>query len=281
VADRPALTRLSLSATSVADDLGFVALADLSSVLHDVPGKYRIIGGHMLTALVARWGLGATLYRETGDTDMGASPVVLREIELIDRLAALGYEKIAGDRFARPVNDLPVHLAGDRETTYRAVIDVLIPAYTSRARHNRRVGPSLVTTEVPGLATALRRPPVTLQLALRRLDGSTLMGTLSFPDEVSALVLKGFAITVRHKDTDVVDLWRCLEVCWAAGAAPQDFAKGEPAEAAAVIRRLFGGRRSPGMATLVGAQRLAPAVADQRVTRVRALVTRVLGPGVA
>ena len=56
---RPPLNRLVLSAGSVADDVGFVALSDLSRVM----GKdsYRIIGGHMVMMLVARWMLGADL----------------------------------------------------------------------------------------------------------------------------------------------------------------------------------------------------------------------------
>lgn len=35
---------------------------------------------------------------------------------------------------------------------------------------------------------------------------------VAFPDEVAALTLKAFASQVRDKPTDVVDLWRCLEV---------------------------------------------------------------------
>ena len=64
------LSRLVLRATSVADDLGYVALADLAHVFGK-DADYRVIGGHMVTALVARWNLGAKLYRETDDTDIG------------------------------------------------------------------------------------------------------------------------------------------------------------------------------------------------------------------
>lgn len=191
VTDSP-LTELPLSATSAADDLGFLALADLSRALHkDAPDAYRIIGGHMLTALVARWELGAELYRETADTDLGVPPLVIRELGL---------------------------------------------------------------------------------------DGSTLHAPLTFPDEVAALVLKALATQVRFKDTDVVDLWRCLEVCLAAGNRPENFAVGEPAAAAAIVRALFAGRRGPGMDILTAEQRLSQSGADQRHTRLRALTTRVLGP---
>lgn len=46
----------------------------------------------MVTALVARWQLGAEVYRETGDTDLGVPPVVVREEGLIEGLRELGYQ---------------------------------------------------------------------------------------------------------------------------------------------------------------------------------------------
>ena len=88
--------------------------------------------------------------------------------------------------------------------------------YTSRVRQNRRFGTHLVTTEAPGLATALKRPPVTVSLHLHRLNLELLNLHLTIPDEVSAIVLKAFASQVRSKDTDVVDIWRCLEIGFAA-----------------------------------------------------------------
>jgi hypothetical protein len=53
-ADTP-LSRLALGAASVADDLGYVALNDLALALEDVTADYRVIGGHMVTTLAARW----------------------------------------------------------------------------------------------------------------------------------------------------------------------------------------------------------------------------------
>lgn len=75
-------------------------------------------------------------------------------------------------------------------STYRAAIDILVPAYTSRPRQNVQVGAHLVTTEVLGLHIALARAPVELALGLRRLNGDLLSVRLLFPDEVSALTLK-------------------------------------------------------------------------------------------
>jgi hypothetical protein len=129
---------------------------------------------------------------------------------------------VAGNRFARTVPDIPVMVTGTQEDSRQAIIDVLIPAYTSRARENVKVSDDLVTTEVPGLAAALSRQPVTMELELRRLNGDTLLATLPFPDEVSALVLKSLATRVRAKVTDVADIWRCLEIAFAAEVVPSD-----------------------------------------------------------
>jgi hypothetical protein len=101
---------------------------------------------------------------------------------------------------------------------------------------------------------------------------------LPFADEVSALVLKSLATTVRSKDTDVADIWRCLEIAFAAGAGPEDFASGVRAQSAEVIRSLFSNRHNAPMAALATGQRLSAEAADARLTRIRALIAHVLGP---
>ena len=275
MAARPPLTHVVLAATSVADDLGYVALSDLADVLG--ASTYRIIGGHMVTALVARWQLGAELYRETGDTDLGVPPVVVREEGVIGRLLERGYQRVEGNRFARPIDDVPVTVRG-AETQRSAIVDVLVPSYRTRARSNHRVSDDLVTTEVPGLALALQREPVLLRMELHRLNGEKLDAGVAFPDEVAALTLKAFASQVRNKPTDIVDLWRCLEVAYAAGTDPAAFTDGEAAEAARIVRALFDRRNGDGMSVLEEEQRLSGAAADERFTRVRALIQRVMGP---
>jgi hypothetical protein len=139
----------------------------------------------MVTVLAARWMLGADLYRETGDADLGVTPVLARSIHLSGRLKALGYQQVAGNRFARRVPDIPVTLAGVKDAPRQAVIDILIPAYTGRARQNVKISDDLVATEVPGLAAALGRPAVIMTLELERLAGEILHAALPFPDEVS------------------------------------------------------------------------------------------------
>lgn len=276
MAAHPPLSQLVLAARSVADDLGYVALADLSQVFEGEPDSYRVIGGHMVTALVGRWSLGAELYRETGDTDLGVPPVVIRHENLVSRLEDLGYVKVEGNRFAKVVTDVPVRLPDDPTAHQTAIIDVLVGAYTSRARQNRKVG-DIYTTEVPGLPLALKRPPVAIQLTLHRMNGEVVRAELSFPDELSALILKAFATTVRTKGTDVVDLWRCLEVAFAAGVGPSHFNSEKEKEGAEVVRRLFRERSGPELMALITEQRLSVNAADARFTRLRALVDRVLG----
>lgn len=280
MAARTPLTRITLGAASVADDLGYVALADLARVLGGLSEDHRVIGGHMVTVLAARWQLGQELYRETGDVDLGIPPIVARDHDLVSRLKALNYVQIAGNRFARGLSDIPAGMkemggSGDPE----ALIDVLVPAYTSRARENVQVGEDLFTTEVPGLQLALARPPVTVTLELCRLNGEMLECELPFADEVSALVLKGLATRVRSKDTDIADIWRCLEIAFAAGIGPENFASGVRAESAELIRALFSSRRNAPVAALAQGQRLSAEAADARLTRIRALIARVLGPG--
>lgn len=82
---------------------------------------------------------------------------------------------------------------------------------------------------------------------------------------------------MRDKATDVIDGWRCLEVAFAAGVKPSEFTDRQPAEAAAIIRSLFTARDGRGMNDLIAEQRISKPAADQRYTRLRALVGRVLG----
>ena len=141
VADTP-LTRLALRAASVADDLGYVALNDLALALEDVAADYRVIGGHLVTTLAARWQLGRELYRETGDVDLGIPPIVAREHHVVNRLKSLNYLQVAGNRFSRELSDIPARMKDENDSRNpEAFIDILVPEYTSRARENVRVGP--------------------------------------------------------------------------------------------------------------------------------------------
>lgn len=108
----------------------------------------------MITALAARWMLGADLYREAGDADLGVTPVLVRSLHLPGRLKALGYEQVAGNRFARTMPDIPITLAGVEGDPRQAIIDILVPAYTGRAARTSRSP----TTSSPPKSQDQRQP---------------------------------------------------------------------------------------------------------------------------
>ena len=267
------LSQVVLTAQSRAEDLGFVALHDLSSVLANAD-QSRIIGGHMVQLHAYRWNLGANLYRETQDADLGVPPILVRDLEIIDRLQALGYERVAANRFSRAVTDLPQ--SGPSPVVPRAVIDILVPAYTSRPRQNRRVSDDLTTTEVPGLATALRRPAIAVSLDVHRLSGDHRLFPCVIPDEAAALVLKSLAWSTRAAQRDAIDVWRCLEIANAAGLRLKDFQGSEPSTAVDTVHSAFEHRGASGMVAIEKANNLSGEGADRRFTRISALIQRVL-----
>jgi hypothetical protein len=199
---------LIVASRSVAEDLSYVALADVAGVVEELGVReWRLIGGHMVLLHVYRHGLGADLYRATVDADLGIPPFVARTGGVIEALETTGYVRVSGNRFRRRVVDL-----GDRPGDEYAVVDVLVPAYTSHPRENHFVSEKLTTTEVPGLALALTRPPVEIAVDVSLWSGGGRSVGLLLPDEISAFVLKALAWRQRQAGKDAVDVWRMLEV---------------------------------------------------------------------
>lgn len=265
---------LTLMAASVADDIAFVSLADLARAL-PARGDFRLIGGHMVTLHTHRWALGAELYRETADSDLGATPVMLADGELVTRLEGLGYRQVAGDRWARSLTDVAAAPGAATE----AAIDLLVPAYQSRARQNVKVGERIITIEVRGLPDALNRPPVVIDVSLIRPSGQVLDARLPLPDEATALGLKAFAWVERRADRDAVDLWRCLEVARVAGVGPDDLATGRLIEVAPILSQAFRRPDGPGLHALIRYRNLSGPPAARLATRMTALLATVCGDG--
>jgi len=228
----------------------------------------------------ARWALGAELHRQTRDADLGIPTSVAKDRWLVQGLEDAGYRRAAGNRFVRPVQDIPatIESAGGARLAgqYEAAIDILVPAYRSRARDNLRVAEHLTTTEVRGLAHAFNHPAVPLDLEMARQNGEALRATVSLPDEASTVVLRSFAWQVRAADTDAVDLWRSLEIAHAASVGPDRFGKAEAPEAAAIVRRAFGGTGGA-LNQIRQARRLSSEGATRLKTRIRALIHEVVG----
>ncbi|MGI8519655.1 MAG: hypothetical protein ACR2MC_03435 [Actinomycetota bacterium] len=270
------LNELVLAAVSVSDDLGFVAMADLSAALAGlIDVESRIIGGHMVTLHVQRWELGRDLYRETQDMDLGIPPIAVKDGLLIDLLKERGYERTTGNTYARPIDDVPVSVGEGQE--FAASVDLLVPVYTSRARDSVKISDDLTTTEVLGLAEALQRPGVEVSLELQRLNGETLRAKLMLPDEPSALMLKALVWQRRGAPKDAVDLWRMLEVGVAAGVSPDQFVGSTGEKSAEIAKRSFDKLNDGAMNAITSAQRLSDKAAQQWHTRIQALLRRVFG----
>lgn len=255
------LNRLSLVSVSRAQDLAFVALADVARATHGL-NDVRLIGGQMITLQAYRWGLGAELFRESKDADIGITEAIARDEGIVARLEAVDYRQRRGGEFVRVLEQE----SEDSGDSLEATIDVLVPARTSRARESRRVSKDLVTSEVPGLTTALRRPAVGVAVSMTSLDGTMLEANIALPDEVSTVVLRAFAWQKRLSDTDAEDIWRSLEIAFAAGVSPTDFQTHEEKAAVSIITAAFE-RDSGGASKPLGA----------RIGRARALKSRVLG----
>ena len=255
---------MTLASLSGAMDGGFVGVADVADVMQRIGAvrDYRLIGGITVMLHVQRLGLDLPL-RATGDADFGVTPNVLREPSLIEEIEKLGYRRTMGNRWERPI-----------DTRRTAAVDLLVPAYTSRPRDTIQVG-GLVTTEVPGLATALRRPPVELDAELRLTDGSNRWTTIALPDAVSTLALKAHARTVRSETRDAEDLWRSLEVCLRARVGQEDFDEDDSLRRVPAIVRRELGAEGPALAILTDG--LQPEAAARMRTRIRALLMEVTG----
>lgn len=256
--------RVVLPSLSAAMDGGFTAITDVAAAMANsgTTDQHRLIGGVAVMLHVQRLRLDLPL-RATGDADFGVPPYVLRRPDLIDSIEAMSYQKVAGNRWERRIDDRRV-----------VTVDLLIPTYRSRARDTVAVG-SVVTTEVPGLAEALRRPAVHVDVELRLTDGTTLSASVALPDAVGMMALKTLVRTVRTEDRDVEDLWRCLEIAAAEGVEPASFDSSEPLRRVrtALWREL--GPDGTALATLTAGLHADPAARLR--TRVRALLAETVG----
>ncbi len=181
------MSALTLTSSSRSEDAGYQALTDVAAVARELGADYRLVGGHMVSILVALHGVTGVPHRETNDADLGAAFSVIADQRLIDTLTDLGYRRPgASNRFVRPIED-----------NLDAVIDVLAPSYTGRHEPNQHHG-SLVVDEIPGLANALATPPVVVEIEGRLCTGVTLRTTTSLPSPLPALCLKALAWRSRH-----------------------------------------------------------------------------------
>ena len=250
-------SRLVLVSTSRAQDAGLLALADVAAVAADLAVDYRVVGGHMVSLLVAHFAVVGVPERETADADFGASFQVVADPRLPAELVARGFVAAAGNRFERRVDELTI------------AIDILAPSYLGRHQPSQQHG-ELYVDEIPGLVYALSQTGVELAVEAVLTDGSELAVSVVVPGPVPALCLKALAYGSRYEAKDALDVWRLLEVVRVSGAAADGWPSSSDArEAKAVLRRYFLDR------TGAGVRDVANDMATQ--TRVRALVADVIG----
>lgn len=249
--------RLVLVSTSRAQDAGLLALADVAAMAADLTVEYRVVGGHMVSLLVAYFGVVGVPERETADADFGASFQVVADPRLPAELIGRGFTAVAGNRFERQVDEMTV------------AIDILAPSYLGRHQPSQQHG-ELYVDEIPGLSYALSQPGVELAVEAVLSDGSELALTVVVPGPVPALCLKALAYGSRYEARDAVDIWRLLEVVRASGAVAPGWPSGtEPRDAKTVLRRHFLDRNARGV--------LDVASDTSTQTRVRALVADIVG----
>ncbi len=155
MAHKEPLDELILGSASYAEDLSFRALIDLSGIVFET-------GLMMPASSEDTWlpftpsdgGSGTLCIGQPWTPIWGFHPSLLGERErIVDALEERGYER-TGDRYSREVPELREHV---EENFF--VVDVLIPAYTSRPKENVRVDEKLTTIEVPGRAPPSWRSP--------------------------------------------------------------------------------------------------------------------------
>lgn len=254
---------VTLTSTSRAADAGFLTLADLAGLTAALDLDYRIVGGHMVTLLVAAHGVADQVpMRETADADFAALPTAIGDPRLPAALRDRGYQsRGAANRFSRDHTDARGQLS--------LVVDILAPSYQGTLVPNQRHG-DLVVDEIPGLVLALHRPAELIDLHVQLTNRDRLAIRVPLPDVTSALCLKALAYRGRFTAKDAVDLWRLANAGHAAGLRAADWPVSVTGrQAATVLHRFFG---SPAAA---GLKQMSPRAADR--TRMQALV-RQLAP---
>lgn len=256
--------RLEVVSASAAMDGGLVAISEVASALRDLDllDTARLIGGTAVVLHQQRLDLDLPI-RSTADADLGVPPFVLRHGELVAALGARGYQRTEGNRWERTIGDRSV-----------ATVDLLIPTYTSRARDTVRIG-DIVTTEVPGLAEALRRPGPVVDFTSQLTTGDSVEAQVTIPDAASMLALKAWARSLRSEQRDAHDLYRCLEIARAEGVTADELHDDPTLHwILPILERELG---ASGPTTEIVTRGLQPDAAAQIRTRIRALLASVAG----
>ncbi|MBC9927378.1 hypothetical protein [Leucobacter sp. cx-169] len=238
--------------SSNADDLAFLALKDVSKITEDLEDT-RVVGGLMVMLLSEAYPANGYIPRRTSDVDTAISVQIANAGTLHERLLEAGYESKSGNRYFR----------GER------VVDLLIPSSTDKftsAQHGGRGFDS-----APGLSLALAGQPITHQLNITLVDGSTMELEVRTPSVEHATILKAFATQSRSAPKDLVDLHNLLLIAdtysheeiggWRLTEADLTGARGD------ATRVMQGIRTSPGLRHMLRDTGVTPPVLSQLLMR--------------
>jgi len=114
--------RAELDATSRADDLALRALAEIVEITGDE--NVRIVGGQMVSLLLAAFPVAGIAARRTRDADAAITTELASSGVLHDRLVARGWAASAGNHYVRPVPELRISGRVAPELS----VDLLVPS---------------------------------------------------------------------------------------------------------------------------------------------------------
>jgi hypothetical protein len=250
---------LKVVVASRAEEAGMLALADIAALAEHSDINYRVVGGQMVSLLVALSGVEDPELRQTLDADLGVTPKVAGDPSLVIALKTLGYDRPdVANRFIRKIDD-----------EQSVVIDLLMPSYQQKMNPNQRQG-DMILDAIPGLSLALARQGLSVKVHAELLDGMEIDFITVLPDIGAALCLKALGYADRMARKDAMDVWRLLE------AYVVEFPRGEAwpsngslGDAVRVLRESFGRPSGAGL-------KQASSSSQDRA-RIRALVLRAVG----
>jgi hypothetical protein len=237
------MTGLRLSATSRAEEAGYLAIRDIAILAAGSGIDYRLVGGQMVSLHVAAADVAEPELRQTLDADLGVARTAAADPALVAGLSEMGYRRPhASNRFERE----------DSEGR-KLIIDLLAPSFGKRMVTNQRHG-DVTLDEIPGLSLALARPGESLELSVTFLDGTVIEMVAVVPDPLAALCVKTLGWYDRRESRDALDVWRLLRVFRARVSDPHPWPNaGVQGDTADVLRSDFvpvsgaGGRAASSM----------------------------------
>lgn len=196
--------RAELAATSRADELALRSLAEIVEITSDE--NVRIVGGQMVSLLLAAFPVPGIAPRRTRDADTAITTELAGSGILHDRLVARGWAATVGNNYVRSVPELGVPGQSAPELS----VDLLVPSLDGRFRPSLHGGRTF--DSAPGLAPAMAAQPVEIATGMRLLDDTGLEFVARVPTVEMAVVIKAYAYASRRLDRDVEDIHRLLEI---------------------------------------------------------------------